>query len=205
MSAWFSEAPLVLDEASIQAGHALDWQWLRQHGLGQQRPLIVAAPMAAHRTKRWPVAQWQELVRRLTAGGADVAVVGGSGDSDPCSLVARAGANAQTGGGRSASAAGVLGLQGTATLLAHARVTVSGDTGVMHMSTAVSTPVVALFGPTAKPFGFFPYRAKSTVLELDLPCRPCSKMGGSACPLGHHRCLVDISPEDVETAVRRWL
>ena len=60
----------------------------------------------------------------------------------------------------------------------------SGDTGVMHMATGVGTPVVALFGPTVEQFGFFPYRAKATVLQRDLDCRPCSPMGGPRCPDG---------------------
>jgi heptosyltransferase-2 len=71
----------------------------------------------------------------------------------------------------------------------------------MHMATGVGTPVVALFGPTVEAFGFFPYRARATVLEGDLPCRPCSAMGTARCPLGHHRCLVDLLPDAVAAAV----
>jgi heptosyltransferase-2 len=80
---------------------------------------------------------------------------------------------------------------------------VSGDTGVMHMATAVGTPVVALFGPTVRPFGFFPYSSRAQVVELGLSCRPCSSKGGPQCPLGHHRCLVDIAPVTVCEALRR--
>jgi heptosyltransferase-2 len=73
----------------------------------------------------------------------------------------------------------------------------------MHMATAVRTPVVALFGPTVERFGFFPYRAPSIVLQRDLGCRPCSASGTTTCPLGHHRCLVDLSPALVAEAVDR--
>ena len=59
------------------------------------------------------------------------------------------------------------------------------------------TPVVALFGPTVEQFGFFPYTARAVVLQRALECRPCSAMGGARCPLGHHRCLMDITPDDV--------
>jgi heptosyltransferase-2 len=65
------------------------------------------------------------------------------------------------------------------------------------MATAVRTPVVALYGPTVKQFGFFPYRAKGTVLELPLPCRPCGSKGSSKCPDGHHHCLEDLVPGEV--------
>jgi len=80
---------------------------------------------------------------------------------------------------------------------------ISGDTGVMHMATGVGTRVVALFGPTVEPFGFFPYTKQAEVLKLDLDCRPCSAMGSERCPLGHHRCLEEIFPEQVAAAVQR--
>ena len=79
---------------------------------------------------------------------------------------------------------------------------VSGDTGVMHMATGVGTPVVALFGPTVQAFGFFPYLSRAVVLEREMNCRPCSAMGTERCPLGHHRCLDDILPDQVAAAVR---
>jgi heptosyltransferase-2 len=75
----------------------------------------------------------------------------------------------------------------------------------MHMATGVGTPVVALFGPTVEPFGFFPYTNHASVLELALSCRPCSSKGGPRCPLGHHRCMVDIVPEMVYGTVRQFV
>jgi heptosyltransferase-2 len=74
----------------------------------------------------------------------------------------------------------------------------------MHMATAMRVPVVTLFGPTVQAFGFAPYRARATVLERDLPCRPCSAQGGPVCPLGHHRCLREITPDEVGRALSRW-
>jgi len=99
--------------------------------------------------------------------------------------------------------AGAFDLSGTAALLKRARCTVAGDTGVMHLATAVQTPVVTLLGPTVREFGFLPYNARSTIVERDLDCRPCSKMGGPVCPLGHHHCLEWIAAEEVAEAVRR--
>jgi heptosyltransferase-2 len=101
------------------------------------------------------------------------------------------------------NAAGEFSLQETGACLARASVLVSGDTGVMHMATGVGTPVVALFGPTVEPFGFFPYSPRASVVELDLTCRPCSAMGSNRCPLGHHRCLHDLLPDHVAAAVER--
>jgi len=167
--------------------------WLAARGLGG-RPLIALAPGAAHATKRWPSEYWRDLARSLVAQGRDLVVVGGAEDAAVAREVAAA---ARLAG---ASAAGEFGLQGTGALLRRATVAISGDTGVMHMATGVGTPVVALFGPTVQAFGFFPYAARATVLERDLPCRPCTRMGGPVCPLGHHHCLRTILPPEVEAA-----
>jgi heptosyltransferase-2 len=171
--------------------------WLGTAGFAPKRPLIALAPGAAHATKRWPLEHWQGLVERIVSDGFDVAVVGGPGDAHLGTVLA---ISAE---GRVASAAGVLGLQGTGAVVRRAAALVSGDTGVMHMATGVGTPVVALFGPTVEPFGFFPYSKRARVVELTLSCRPCSSQGGPRCPLGHHRCLRDLHPDTVYDALRR--
>ena len=169
-------------------------QWLAERGLADA-PLAALGPGAAHATKRWPIAHWAALTERLRAAGYRAVVVGGPED--------RGLAQQLVAGGAAASAAGEFSLQETGVLLQCARVVVSGDTGIMHMATGVGTPVVALFGPTVAQFGFFPYVAPSVVLERKLDCRPCSATGTAACPLGHHRCLADITPADVAAAVDR--
>lgn len=173
--------------------------WLAASGLESEPNLVAMAPGAAHATKRWPLAHWQTLVEKAVKDGLAVVIVGGPND-------AALGAELSNGGrARVVNAAGAFGLQATGALLKRTRALISGDTGVMHMATAVGTPVVALFGPTVEAFGFFPYTRKARVLELPLPCRPCSSQGGPRCPLGHHRCLVDIGPGIAHEALGRSL
>jgi heptosyltransferase II len=171
--------------------------WLDSSRLGRDRVMIAVAPGAAHQTKRWPASHWQTLIDRLVCQNYDVVVVGGSPDQ------AMAETLSSHRSARVASAAGRFGLQGTGALLQRSAALVSGDTGVMHMATAVKTPVVALFGPTVREFGFFPYTPAAQVVQLDLSCRPCSSKGSAQCPLGHHRCLVDVAPELVLSALGR--
>jgi ADP-heptose:LPS heptosyltransferase len=169
-------------------------EFLTANGVGRERTMIALAPGAAHATKRWPLEHWEALARRLRAT-CDLVVLGGPGDREAAAAIAEAG------GPGAVSAAGRFSLSGTAALLKQSRAMVGGDTGVTHLATAVGTPAVALYGPGVEAFGFFPYRARATVLQRDLPCRPCTPHGGPACPLGHHRCLVDILPEAVAQAV----
>jgi ADP-heptose:LPS heptosyltransferase len=163
--------------------------WLDSSRVGRDRVIVAVAPGAAHATKRWPASHWRTLIERLVCQNYDVVVVGGSADQ----ALAETLSTHQS--GRVVNAAGRFGLQGTGALLKRSAALVSGDTGVMHMATAVGTPVVALFGPTVREFGFFPYTPAAQVVELDLPCRPCSSKGSAQCPLGHHRCLVEVGPE----------
>jgi heptosyltransferase-2 len=168
-------------------------------GLGQDRPIVAMAPGAAHATKCWPAEYWVDLARRITPTGADVAVLGGPDDAD------LAGRISELAGVNVASLAGSLGLQETGAVIRRAEVLISSDTGVMHMATGVGTPVVALFGPTVRQFGFFPYRSEAGVVELDLPCRPCSAHGSARCPLGHHRCMKQMLPDLVFATLAKAL
>ena len=77
------------------------------------------------------------------------------------------------------------------------------DSGSMHIAIAAGVPCIAIFGPTVKELGFFPYDKRSVVLENNnLLCRPCGRHGGKRCPQNHFKCMKDINPEIVaETAV----
>ncbi len=173
--------------------------WLESVGLKNESNIVAVAPGAAHATKRWPLEHWRVLVDRSVKSGFPVVVVGGPGDAKLGEALA------ESGRGRVTNAAGLFGLQATGALLQRSRALISGDTGVMHMATAVGTPVLALFGPTVEAFGFFPYSIKAEVLELPLPCRPCTTQGGPRCPLGHHRCMLDLQPGTVYEALGRAL
>jgi ADP-heptose:LPS heptosyltransferase len=106
--------------------------------------------------------------------------------------------------GRTGDLSNASSLRELCALLSFCRALVCSDSGPMHLATAVGTPVVALFGPTTREWGFYPAGARDVVLEKDLPCRPCSLHGGNTCPyLG--RCLTSISPETIFTAVRKTL
>lgn len=149
---------------------------------------VVLAPGARQATRRWPPDRWRALARSLRAAGHVPVAVGTSSERallDDDAVVPAYG----------------LPLDVMAAVLRRAAVVVAHDSGAMHLATAVGVPVVALFGPTVPAMGFAPYRAPSRVIERTLACRPCSAFGGPVCPRGHHRCMIDITPEAVADAV----
>ncbi len=180
---------------SVEAEQAAS-QFLAAHGLGRTRRLLALVPGAAHFTKRWPPEHWAALVDRL-APNNDLVILGGESERELAQALA------ERGGPGVATAAGQFTLLGSAALLRQAAACVAGDTGLMHLATAVGTPVIALYGPGVEELGFFPWQAAARVLERDLYCRPCSAHGSARCPQGHHRCLRDIGPDAVAEALLR--
>lgn len=88
-------------------------------------------------------------------------------------------------------------LAGELDLIAHLDCIVTMDSVAMHMAALVATPVVSVWGATHPALGFMGYGCSMTeVVQLDLPCRPCSVYGQRRCKYGDYRCL-QIPPQAV--------
>ena len=91
-------------------------------------------------------------------------------------------------------------------VLASLDVLVCGDSAPMHFASAVNLPTVAIFGSTTPALGFGPLAHGSYVVEeRSLGCRPCSLHGPARCPLGHFRCMGDITASQVADCVLKIL
>ena len=157
--------------------------------------LIVLAPGAGRKTKRWPAGRYAELGDHFSRTGCRIALVGGDQDREAClSVLGQMKHPAFDFSGR-------LSLQESAALIRKASLVVANDTGMMHVACGLGIPVAAIFGPTTRHFGFMPFRAVSAVLECSLDCRPCSYHGSERCPESHFGCMDGISvPEVIRAA-----
>jgi len=153
--------------------------------------IIVLAPGAAHYTKRWPLEYFKELIEKISKSYNDSIVLLGSADERKdfdCLVQSQ----------RVINFAGQLSLLESAAVLSRARLIISNDSGLMHMATAVKTPLIALFGSTVKELGFFPFRSEHIIVEnTELNCRPCSHIGKSKCHLKHFQCMLEIKPNHI--------
>jgi heptosyltransferase-2 len=166
---------------------------------GIRGDFVALAPGSQWATKRWPY--FPELARALAAE-IPMAIVGGPGDR----VDARAIRTALGSGVPLADGIGRLSLLASAELVRRARVLVSNDSAPVHLASAMGTPTVEIYGPTAPIFGFAARAPWSRVVEPDpLPCRPCHKHGPAVCPLVHHRCMRDTSIGRVLAEVRAVL
>lgn len=159
--------------------------------------LIALAPGSVWATKRWPY--YAELAHALRDEG-HVVVVGGEADRELASAIVGATK------GQAIDATGRLSLLASAELIGRAAVLVTNDSAPLHLASAMNTPTVAVFGPTVPEFGFGPLADQSEVAGLaGLACRPCDRHGPQRCPLGHWRCMREITVETLAAQVRRLL
>jgi heptosyltransferase-2 len=159
-------------------------------------PLIAIAPGSVWGTKRWP--HYPALAAALARDGR-IVLVGSAADTEIARQVAAA-----VGAGRAIDATGQLTLLGSAELIRRAAVLITNDSAPQHLASAMGTPTVTLFGPTVPGFGFGPLAPRHAIAEVtNLPCRPCDRHGPRRCPLGHWRCMRDLSVEHVAALVRQ--
>ncbi len=89
--------------------------------------------------------------------------------------------------------------------LAQCSLVITNDSGLLHMSEAVGTPVLAFFGPTVREFGYFPRLPGSRVLEVEMSCRPCSRNGKKACHREDLACLHGINSDQASQTLARMM
>ena len=88
----------------------------------------------------------------------------------------------------------------------YAQHTLGSDTGLLHISEAMGTPVTMILGPTSKETGARVTLSDSRVIEnKDLWCRPCSQNGSRPCYRKEQYCMTEIDSEKVYSNVSRAL
>ncbi len=169
---------------------------LAAHGLACTPAPVAFCPGAEYGpAKRWPAAHFAELARRLAETDFSVWIVGSAKD-------APIGAEIETlSGGAARNLCGKTDLGQAIDLLSCARLVVSNDSGLMHVAAALDRPLVALYGSSSTAYTP-PLSQRARLLSLGLECSPCFKR---ECPLGHLKCLNDLSPSMVLEAAKEAL
>ena len=158
-------------------------------GLDRRRPAVALCPGAEYGpAKRWPAKHFAELARRLAARGRAVWLIGSSKDKavgDTISALSD---------GAAANLCGRTDLASALDLIALCELVVSNDSGLMHLGAALDKPLIALYG-SSSPRHTPPLSGHARIARVEgLPCSPCYRR---ECPLGHFRCMNDLSPEQV--------
>ncbi|GIF04785.1 glycosyltransferase family 9 protein [Actinoplanes siamensis] len=158
------------------------------------RRVTIVHPGAKSPSRRWPAERYAAVARELHAAGHQVVITGSAAEREVAEKVA---ADAGLGAG----AVPETGLGALAGLIAHARLLVSGDTGVSHLATAFGTPSVTLFGPMSpRLWGPPPGRARHQVIWHGTRSTRGDLPGPEV-----HPALLAVTADEVLAAARRAL
>jgi len=96
---------------------------------------------------------------------------------------------------------GVISLNESAAMVKHSQFTITGDTGLMHIAAAFKVPTMVFWGSTAHDLGMYPYYGNLhnvtsiDIVNKEINCSPCSKIGKDVCPKGHFKCMLDLKDD----------
>ena len=172
--------------------------WRERRGLAaDRRPIVTLSPGAVGAGKAWPAGHYGALARALVQDGASIWVLGGPNETPLARQIADAA------GSRVRDLTGN-DLRNAILALAAADVSVTNDSGLMHVSAAIGTPTVAIFGPTS-PWHWKPLNPIAAILEPpgDEAAAKRARIEGNDAV--RHRRTADVTVETVLAAVREVL
>jgi heptosyltransferase-2 len=169
--------------------------WRVRRGLtGDSSPIVTLSPGAVGAGKAWPPERYADLARALAADGASVWVLGGPGETAIAKQIV------DTAGPRARNLTGE-DLRDAILALAAADLSITNDSGLMHVSAAIGTQTIAIFGPTS-PWHQKPLNPLFAIIEPpgDEAARERARVEGNDAV--SHRRTADVPVDTVLTAAR---
>jgi len=169
----------------------LDFFYPKEELPPMQNPYVVIVVGANHYTKTIPIERIHHLASRCNK---QVVLLGGKSDGE------RLNQESLSWSTNVLNLCGKTSLAQSAGIIQGAQLVVTPDTGMMHIATALGTPLMLLWGCTHPGYGFSPYQPKGEVISVephDCKCHPCSKLGHRRCPHRHYRCMMHHDWESI--------
>jgi lipopolysaccharide heptosyltransferase II len=168
---------------------------LATYRVGAGQPLLVVHPGCSMPARTYPWEMYAEVCDLLVQrSGATVFLTGAEDERDLVGrIVERLAPEHRS---QVIPLAGTLSFPEFCALIEAADLTITNNTGPMHIAAAVKTPVVALFALTNPPEQWGPWRVPHRQLYHDVACRLCYSR---VCPYGHE-CLRLVTPQMVVDA-----
>jgi heptosyltransferase-2 len=175
-------------------------QLLTKFQLQQTRPLLILCPGAEYGpAKRWPENYYAEVAAQKIAEGWQVWLLGSAKDQPVAENIRDQLDDAQQ--AHCYNLAGVTQLDEAIDLMALADAVVTNDSGLMHIAAALQLPLVVIYGSTSPAFTP-PLAEQVKIVSIPVDCGPCFER---ECPQRHHKCLRDLRPALVSSALNELL
>lgn len=178
---------------------ASDEKWaafFKQNAGGARKTIVGINPGGDRPNRRWDVARYAAVADLIIEQyGAHIVIFGGPGE-EHISLDIQSRMKH-----KATDLAGKLTLDELVYVISRLDLLITNDSGPMHMSAAVRTPQVAIFGPE-NPAQLRPYASPDTyrIMYKSVACRPCTTAECS-----HVSCLRNITSDEVFEAAKTLL
>lgn len=178
---------------------ALDGFWSRQlPGLRLKGVVCLNTGGAFGPAKNWPRESFAELARRIVDDmDRTVLVVCGPAEREEARVIVREAGRA----GVVSLSEEPLGIGLTKSAIRESRLLITTDSGPRHFAQPFGVPVITLYGPTHIAWSDTHYD-QAVHLNVPVSCGPCQQR---ECPLGHHRCMTELTVDRVYAAAKRVL
>ena len=184
----FPKTNLYLSEKEIEETK----RYLHENNVGNN--FITIVPGAAWSQKQWSIDNYNNLMTRLIKAFNSKIVILGSTNDVICDQIIKS--------------ENIINLKDRTTLrmaigiLKFSKHTIGSDTGLLHISEAMNTPVTMILGPTSQETGASVVLENSILIEnKDLWCRPCSQNGSRPCYRKEQYCMSEIDSEIVFNSI----
>ncbi len=191
------DAPPIHEPISnaLSYGRGIPLRVPLHHYHPMHRPLVVVHPGCTMPARTYPWEMYVEVIDLLVERMGAFVVV--TGTDDERFLVDKVLEHVRPENRHATRAmAGVLPFPLFCALIQEADLTITNNTGPMHISAAVKTPVIALFALTNPPEQWGPWHVPHRQMYHDVSCRICYRR---ICPY-QHECLRLVSPQMVVDA-----
>ena len=198
----------MLRASGMPSAYSRPWIYLfleerlsaRQRLSPLRRPILGINPGSAFGpAKRWFPGRFGAIAERfLYDTGGSVVLFGGKGEEEVAEQVLESISRESRSCAQVLNIAGSTTLRDLVSLISECDLFVSNDSGPMHLSYAVGTPLVAIFGSTNP--GLTGYEGcGAAVIKSNVPCNPCFER---ECRKGDLKCMEEIAPDDVYTRMK---
>jgi heptosyltransferase-2 len=164
---------------------------LAKYHLHKEQPILVLCPGAEFGpAKRWPAEYYTHVAKQKINEGWQVWLMGSKNDQTITATIYHGVPTEQQCAIH--DLAGQTSIAEAIDLLSLASAVVTNDSGLLHIACALNRKVVAIYGSTSPTFT--PPLGKAKIERLNIECSPCFER---TCPLGHLKCLRELTPHNV--------
>ncbi len=161
----------------------------KELGIGKKSGVMAIQPFSLWPYKEWGDEKYAALIKKLTGDfDIDIIITGIFAEKDRAEKIA------QKAGNRAFNLAGKTSLGVLPAVLKSCFLFMGGDSAGIHIASAVGTPTISIFGPSAAS-SWAPQGKKHIVITKDFDCIPCREKGcnGSL----KSRCLEELGVDEV--------